>query len=186
MTPYMAILVDHATELLQSFASQTSTDARLWSQIMVVLQKSFEYDEGAFWTDEHLTKLLPTLVRQVEVVPSSSDIAAAAPGASALVASTLASFAGATSSPTLLKNLNHATLLHTRAADPAMRVLALECSSAVWRRKGEEMLEHAPATVADFLGECLEDEDGTVERTAREFQGVLEGFVGELGAFLST
>lgn len=46
MTPYTAIVLDHAQELLQAYVEGTLTDLGLWGQILVSLAKSFEYDEG--------------------------------------------------------------------------------------------------------------------------------------------
>lgn len=47
MTPYMATALDNVTESLEGFVAKAETDGRLWLQILVVLQKSFEYDEGS-------------------------------------------------------------------------------------------------------------------------------------------
>jgi U3 small nucleolar RNA-associated protein 10 len=49
MTPYTAIVLDHAQELLQSYVDGTITDIGLWSQIMLTFDKSFEYDEGGVY-----------------------------------------------------------------------------------------------------------------------------------------
>lgn len=47
MTPYMATTLDNITEILQAFVTKDEQDGRLWLQILRVMQKSFEYDEGS-------------------------------------------------------------------------------------------------------------------------------------------
>lgn len=54
MTPYTAIVLDHAQEVLQSYVEGSISDVGLWSQIFVSFQKSFEYDEGGVYSISHL------------------------------------------------------------------------------------------------------------------------------------
>lgn len=133
----------------------------------------------AYWTDELLTKLLPNLVAQLPVAYSFAD-----ESADAVYAKTMASLSGTTSSPSLLKSLNHTLLLHTRSDTPEIRLLALQVVEAVWTRSGDEMLEFVPHTVSDFVTELVEDEDESVEASARALLKVVEGLVGPLsGAY---
>lgn len=136
---------------------------------------------SAFWTDAHLTLLLPHLTSQLPFAPHLTLPTSTTP---TIYADTLAAFASTTSSPSLLKQLNTAILMHTRSADATVRALALDVTGAVWARAGEDMLELVPQAVSDFIAECVEDEDENVEKAARRVLVVLENLVGPLGAFL--
>ena len=150
MTPYTDIVLDHAIELLQAYSAEEVKDPGLWTQILLVFQKSFDYDQGAYWTDEHLAKLLPHLTEQLPFASSLTTTDASSSSSSEVYPTTLASFAGTTSSPSLLKSLNHAILMHTRSAEAEIRTLALEVTAAVWSRAGEDMLELVPQAVSDL------------------------------------
>lgn len=127
----------------------------------------------------HLNKLLPSLIAQTPLLPTLG------PTAGTLFGETLASLSSATASPSILKSLNHTLLLHTRSSSVPVRTLALQTASAIWSRSGDDMLEYVPTTVSDFVAECVEDEDETVEKAARAFIVVLEKHVGPLDAFFS-
>ncbi len=136
-----------------------------------------------FWTTEKLTVIIPALADQTQVVPRLSvPMETATEGLVAMFVS-LAQLAS--SSEVLLKILNTAILLQTRADETATRLAALQCLKAIWQKNGEDMISLVPETVAQFLSELMEDEHSDVEKVAREVLTVIEGFVGDLQGYLT-
>ncbi len=54
---------------------------------------------------------------------------------------------------------------------------------SIWSKQ-EEMVQFVPETVAQFLGEVLEDENGDVVLEGRKLLGRIEGMVGDLSSYL--
>ncbi|CED85640.1 Uncharacterized conserved protein [Phaffia rhodozyma] len=179
INPYMALILDHSMALLQSYAKKDITNVQLWKEVLAVFGESLECDEGTYWTDELLSKLTPILVSQLPVAYTFDSESAVA-----VYAKTMASLSAATTSPSLLKSLNHTLLLHSRSDIAEIRSLGLQIVKAVWEKSGDEMLEFVPHTVSDFVAELVEDEDEGVEASARGLLKVIEGLVGPLsGAY---
>lgn len=175
MSPYIAILLPHIEELFPAFAEGLLTDTSLWTLLLDVLDKSFEVDDGAFWTDALQLKVVPTLVDQL---PLFSDVSPSP------VARTLASLAGSTTSEPVLKSINSAICLATRAENPKTRMATLRAMDAVWEKQAEEMLQFVPETVSEFLAELLEDENSEVEGLARKVLARIEKMTGSLKEYL--
>ncbi len=165
----------HIEELLPVFADGSLKDTSLWTLLLDVLGKSYEVDDGAFWTDTLHLKLIPLLVDQLPLFPEIST---------SPVAATLASLAGSTSSEPVLKSLNAAICLTTRADMPRSRMAALRAMDAIWQKQAEEMLQFVPETVSEFLAELLEDENSEVEGLARKVLARIEKMTGSLKEYL--
>lgn len=142
---------------------------------MRVLGKSFEVDDGAFWTEALYLKLIPVLALQVSVFPDQTRIStdAALPYA-------LSAMAGSTTSEPVLKALNNRVCMLTREEDVSVRLAALRVLEAVWDKQAEEMVGLVPETVSEYLAELLEDENADVEGLARSVLGRIEKVTGSL------
>lgn len=46
MTPYTDIVLEHAIELLEAYAEEKIQDQGLWTMIMGMFRKSFDYDQA--------------------------------------------------------------------------------------------------------------------------------------------
>lgn len=178
LTGYMGTLLPLIDELLVSYSVGEIADAGLWALMLDTLAKSFDVDEGAFWTDASLLKLLPGLVAQLSTLPelASSDVS---PPARAIAA-----LAAATNGETTLKKVNMAVCMTTRAEEPRTRMAALRALDAMWERHADEMIPLVPETVAEFLAELLEDENSEVEGLARKVLARIEGVTGSLKEYL--
>lgn len=164
---------------MPAYSEGTTTDPELWTLLVRVLGKSFEVDDGAFWTEALYLKLIPRLAAQISVFPEltrSSTTSALAYCLSAMAAST-------TSEPSL-KALNTRICLATREEDVAVRLAALRVLEAVWEKQAEEMVALVPETVSEYLAELLEDENGDVENLARGVLGKIEKVTGSLKEYL--
>ncbi|TYJ57970.1 U3 small nucleolar RNA-associated protein 10 [Cryptococcus floricola] len=180
LSPYMATLLPHIHELLPAFSSGANTSLPLWNLLLGTLAKSFEVDEGAFWTDVSQIELLPLLVSQVPLFLQS----AGSPEEPRAISNCLASLAGSTTSETVLRRLNTSTCLVTRSDDPKIRLAALDALSGIWEAQAEEMVGLVPETVSEFLAELLEDESKDVEIAARNVLAKIEKVTGSLKEYL--
>jgi U3 small nucleolar RNA-associated protein 10 len=91
--------------------------------------------------------------------------------------------AASTTSENVLKSFNMAILMTTRSDDANRRLIALVVLEKAWQQQ-EELVQFAPETVAEFLSECLQDENGAVETAARKVLKRIESLVGDLSAYL--
>lgn len=182
LTPYMGTLLPLVDELLAAYASSEIADAGLWALLLSVLAKSMDVDDGTYWTDAGLLKLLPALVAQLSL--ASEELASAAASPDSPPAKTLAALAAATGSETNLKKVNGTVCLATRADEPKARMAALRALDAMWERHSDELIQFVPETVAEFLAELLEDENAEVEGLARKVLARIEGVTGSLKEYL--
>ncbi|CAK9783229.1 hypothetical protein CC85DRAFT_281973 [Cutaneotrichosporon oleaginosum] len=182
LTPYMATLLPLVDELLAAYKDGNLADSGLWTLLLSTLGKSMDVDDGAYWTDAGLLKLLPALVAQLAL--DDEELAIAAVGADSPPAQSLASLAAATTSETTLKKVNSAVCLATRADKPKARMAALRALDAMWERHSDELIQFVPETVAEFLAELLEDENLEVEGLARKVLARIEGVTGSLKEYL--
>lgn len=178
LTPYMATLMPFVEELLAAYSTGEVEDESLWALLLRVVAHSMDVDDGVFWTDATLLKLLPLVVEQLSLFP---DVTATPESP---VAKALASIAATTSSEATLKKVNSAICLATRAEEPKARMAALYALDAAWERHSEELIQFVPETVAEFLAELLEDENSEVEGLARKVLARIEGVTGSLKEYL--
>ncbi|WWD20373.1 hypothetical protein CI109_104849 [Kwoniella shandongensis] len=181
LSPYIATLLPHIQELLPAYASGEIADFALWKLLLEVLGKSFEVDEGAFYTDSHLLTLIPLLIAQLPLFPTATTSEG---GSSSAITRTLSSLAGSTTSEKVLRTLNTSICLATRSDEIKTRLAALRALDGVWERQTEEMLTFVPETVSEFLAELLEDESGDVEAAARKVLDRIEKVTGSLKEYL--
>ncbi|WVN90881.1 uncharacterized protein L203_106124 [Cryptococcus depauperatus CBS 7841] len=177
LSPYMAILLPHVHELLSAFSFGSLNSLPLWTLLLNTLGKSFEVDEGAFWTDTAILELLPQLVSQIPLYLSFNTH-------NRPISSCLASLASSTTSETVLRRLNASVCLATRVDDSKSRIAALDALKAIWSVQAEEMVTFVPETVSEFLAELLEDESKDVEILARGVLAKIEEVTGSLKEYL--
>ena len=180
MISYMNTASQVTLDLLKTFSQTTEWNHPLWISVMDALRVTFEVDEDMFWTTETYKQYIPVLVAQVESLGKQpgdiDDLTKAFAGmSSALVDST--------TSEVILKQFNAALLLTTRSENAQVRLVALQVLDAIWAKQ-EEMVQFVPETVGEFLNELLEDEEASVEQAARRFLKRIEGYVGDLSAYL--
>jgi U3 small nucleolar RNA-associated protein 10 len=143
-----------------------------------VLGKSFEVDDGAYWTDALHLKLIPELIGQLSLFTDLTSTSESP------IAHALASLAGSTTSEAVLKKLNTSICLLTRSDDAKERLSALRALDGIWESQTEELVQFVPETVSEFLAELLEDENSDVERLARSVLKRIEGVTGSLQEYL--
>ncbi|KAK4685034.1 U3 small nucleolar RNA-associated protein 10, partial [Tremellales sp. Uapishka_1] len=178
LSPYIGTLLPHIEELLPAYADETLTDLPLWTLLLDVLSRSYEVDEGAYWTDALNLRLIPLLVAQLSLFPEITS------SPSSPVSNVLASLAASTTSESVLRKLNQAICMATRAEEPKARMAALRAMDLVWEKQADEMLQFVPETVSEFLAELLEDENGEVEGLARKVLARIEALTGSLKEYL--
>ncbi|KAI6126293.1 hypothetical protein EDD16DRAFT_1553513 [Pisolithus croceorrhizus] len=188
MNPYMTVLIRSLTEGLQAFGtvntSYSTSDAALWSGIMLTLRKSFENDDGVFWREDKVAVVLPHLLSQLPTTVSLSSAHSSTPSGDnpkQLLIACLVSLVSLlpTGAADLLKRLNLSLLMHTRSEDARQRVLALECATEIWKAEGGKLIGFVAET-ATFITECAEDENDSVVREAHRLKNALEGVAGSI------
>lgn len=188
MNPYMAMLIRSLSEALQTFgtlsAPYSTSDAALWSGIMLTLRKSFENDDGVFWREDKVAVVLPHLLSQLPIsVSLSSAHTSATSGENPkhLLTACLVSlvFLLPASAADLLKRLNLSLLMHTRSEDARQRMLALECASEIWKAEGGKLIGFLAET-ATFINECAEDENDSVVQEAHKLKNAVESVAGSI------
>jgi U3 small nucleolar RNA-associated protein 10 len=178
LSPYIGTLLPHIQDdLLPAFANGSLADLPLWTLLHQTLSKSFEVDDGAFWTDESLLKLIPLLISQLPLFPQS-------PTEPSAPIQALSSLAAASASEALLKSLNTSICLSMRSDDARTRLVGVKALDGIWAAQSEGLLPFVPETVSEFLGELLEDENADVEAGARKLLGRIEGLTGSLKEYL--
>ncbi|WWC65921.1 uncharacterized protein I303_108543 [Kwoniella dejecticola CBS 10117] len=177
LSPYMAALFPYIQELLPAYAEGIITHRGLHTLLLEVLAKSFEVDDGAYWTDQLLLQILPNLISQIPIYPSGEPESEA-------IAECLASLAKSTTSENVLRRLNSSICLTTRSDDVQTRLSALKVLDRVWEKQMDEMISFVPETVSEFLAELLEDESHDVELAARGVLARIEKITGSLKEYL--
>lgn len=105
----------------------------------------------AFWRDDRLQQLMPVLTSLIPHAdapppPSSSGdpstISNDGSGSSSrdIVSASLVALCDAATDDALLKQLNLAVLMHTRADDAHVRIFALRCARALWSAHGRKLI----------------------------------------------
>lgn len=163
MSPYLSFLLSSFIESLR--VEDSLGPAQL--SIVQTLTKSMNVDEGgssppfslslninkktAFWRDDRLQQLMPVLTSLIPHAdapppPSSSGdpstISNDGSGSSSrdIVSASLVAFCDAATDDALLKQLNLAVLMHTRADDAHVRIFALRCARALWSAHGRKLI----------------------------------------------
>ncbi|KDQ16943.1 hypothetical protein BOTBODRAFT_144298 [Botryobasidium botryosum FD-172 SS1] len=177
ITPYMAILLPSITEQLQEFSRKKSGNPDLWLGVISVLQKSIAVDEGVFWRDDRLEKIMHPVVQQIAI----PNVWGAESGKE-LLTQCLTDIARAMTRDELLKALNRNILMQTRSEDPNVRLYTLACASHMWQEEGSRLIGFISDTIT-FIHECAEDENDEVAKEARKFKRVVEDIGGPLDGF---
>ncbi|KAI0311668.1 hypothetical protein OF83DRAFT_1068421 [Amylostereum chailletii] len=173
MTSYLSILLQPLLDILQSFSGEDAPDEELWASSMSTLTKSFDVDEGAFWRDDKLEQTLTPVINQVPVCAAINTAEA-----KAALADCLAALCDTLSDDASLKRLNLDLLMHTRSEEARVRILALQCSTALWHAHGMKLVGFVSET-ATFIAECAEDEHDSVVRATHTLKKAVEEASGE-------
>jgi U3 small nucleolar RNA-associated protein 10 len=133
-----------------------------------------------YWTEQRYQAIVPLLVSQIGGL---SRLQADNVKEAQHLADCFGALAASTTSENVLKSFNMAILMTTRSDNANERLIALIVLEKAWQHQ-EELVQFAPETVAEFLSECLQDENGAVEAAARKVLKRIEGLVGDLSAYL--
>lgn len=174
----MGTILPHLEELLPAYQDGQITDEPLLLLILDVLAKSFDVDEGAFWTDALHLEIIPLLVNLLDTpLSSSSDI-------SSHLAKCLGALAGSSHTEQVVKTLNTSICLASRSDTVSTRLASLEALESIWTKNPDELASFVQETVGEFLGELIEDENGDVEVKARKVLAKIEANTGNLKEYL--
>ncbi|EMD35136.1 hypothetical protein CERSUDRAFT_107124 [Gelatoporia subvermispora B] len=174
MVPYMAFVWQPSVKLLDDFSSGSLDNESLWLAILKTLSKSFENDEGAFWREDRLRQLVPSLVKQVDVC-----IRVNAADSKSALSECLVALAGVVNDDAILKSLNLDVLMHTRSEDARLRLYSLSCAGALWHAHGSKLLGFVAETTT-FIAECAEDDNDSVVREAHKLKSAVESVAGNI------
>jgi len=177
-------MLPHIEELLPAYANGEINDEHLLNLLLDVLAKSFDVDEGAYWTDGAYTKLVPSLVSLIDSPVTSATSLTSASSPAEHLAGCLGSLAGSTTTESVLKLVNTSICLASRSDTVSSRLSALKALEGVWTKQSEELTPYVQETVGEFLGELLEDENGDVEVLARKVIKTIEGVAGNVEEYL--
>lgn len=173
--------MDLSIELLTGFAEgKVKGQTDLWIELVKSLEKSSTYDEGTFWNPVRLSKLIPSFVNQVNLVPnsSSSKNAISESVLTSSISKTISSLAETVSEESSLKLINSSLLTKTRNSNIRIRISALNCLTTLWNNLAEAMLGLVPETTP-FLAELLDSEDSETLESTRMLVGEIEKVLGE-------
>ncbi|KAF7297329.1 U3 small nucleolar RNA-associated protein 10 [Mycena indigotica] len=174
MNPYMSFLLPSFVSTLKGYSNNKSSESALWQGILEIFAKSLVSDDGAFWRDDKLRLVTPSLIEQVPVcvrLGTDKD--------RELLSECLVALADSATDDTLLKSLNLDLLMLTRSEDVRLRIFALECATGLWTAHGGKFLPFVSETTT-FIAECSEDEHDVVVRESLRLKNVLESIAGKI------
>jgi U3 small nucleolar RNA-associated protein 10 len=178
-------MLPHIEELLPAYSKGEITDENLLNLLLDVLAKSFDVDEGAFWTDTSTAKLLPLLVALIDSPVTATTTLTSTSTPAEHLAGCLGSLAGSTTTESVLRSVNTSICLTSRSDIVSSRLAALKAIEGIWTKQSEELAPFVQETVGEFLGELVEDENGDVEVLARRVIKVIEGVAGNVDEYLA-
>ncbi|KAF8889071.1 hypothetical protein BD779DRAFT_1714897 [Infundibulicybe gibba] len=181
MNPYMSLLLAPSLAILGSPdpTAGGSEVPPLWICVIKMLTKSLAFDDGAFWRDDKLRQLQAPLIAQIPRCASWPGTSTGAPDARGLLQECIGALAESTADDALLKSLNLALLMHTRADDARLRIYALACVETLWRAHGGKLLGFVAET-ATFIAECSEDENDLVVQACLQLKDAVESVAGNI------
>jgi len=135
--------------------------------VMLLLQQVADVGT-AFWRDEFVRLIGPSLVRQIPVAANPQQ-----PWMVPLLADTLGALGGVVVDDGFLKSLNLDLLMKTREDAARTRICALQCVGRLWTVNGSRLAGWKHETLP-FLHECAEDENEEAVSEARKLKGVLD------------
>ncbi|KZT68072.1 hypothetical protein DAEQUDRAFT_348588 [Daedalea quercina L-15889] len=174
MVPYMSFIWGPILRLLDDYSKDSGHNTDLWTSSLVVIRKSLAFDEGAFWREDRMRQLVPTLVKQVPVCVKLRE----SQGRTALIDCLVATM-DFVNDDAVLKKMNIDILMHTRSEEAPLRLFSLSCSTALWKTHGGKLLGLVAET-ATFISECAEDDNDSVVREAHNLKDAVEAVAGKI------
>ncbi|PVG00071.1 hypothetical protein CPB86DRAFT_701979 [Serendipita vermifera] len=169
VTPYMSTLLDISPEILSRWAGTTRfTNFELWRSFLQLLVQTTTIGDSGLWRDEHIRKLIPSLVQQIRFIaawqrPWMLDLLCELFGAVGTVISDI----------TLLRALLIETLMTTREDNAVMQKCALECAHSLWLANSYRAASWK-VEIIPFLHECAEAENDEVAAIARRIKDSMD------------
>jgi len=166
--PYMALVLDSLCDILEGFVKKATADTSLWSAVIDLLLPSFTFDEGVFWRDDRLERLMKPLIQQVAIsVQLDIDDRREA------LIPCLAEFSHAITSEHLFRSCNNILLMETRAEDARTQLFSLRALTSVWKRNANRTAGLRTETIA-FIEDLAESENDDVAKEARVFKKLMD------------
>lgn len=176
--PYVLMVIEQMMSILASGVADAASQSGPWIYVVASLTKSFLYDtEGVWKQDSRNEKLMKLLADQLEP-KGVTRVATYAERMKAHLVPCLAEYAVSVGTEKNNKALNQAILARCRSGDVEVRLAAVWALQEIWEKAGEDFLPMLPQTVP-VVAELLEDDDATVERTARELALRVQDIIGE-------
>nr|XP_019009268.1 uncharacterized protein I206_05916 [Kwoniella pini CBS 10737]OCF48049.1 hypothetical protein I206_05916 [Kwoniella pini CBS 10737] len=180
LSPYMAILLPHIQELLPAYSEGLINHKGLHNLLLDVLSKSFEVDEGTYWSDQLILEILPNLISQISLdlneEEKDEDLTS--------LIECFGNLSNLINSENVLRKLNQSICLKTRSDNIKIRLTSLKILNKIWEKSINELISFVPETVSEFLTELLEDESNDVELSARILLNKIEKVTGSLKEYL--
>jgi len=176
MSPYMSFLLRPFLDILDSQSTPEGDNQVLWACVIEVITKSLNVDDGAYWRDDKLRQIAPSLVKQL---PRCIALDRDPTRNRTLLEECLVSLTDNATDDTLLKTINLNLLMHTRSESTKLKIYALHCSTALWKSHGGKLLGFVSET-ATFIAECSEDENDVVVRESLKLKDAVENVAGNI------
>ncbi|KAG8908257.1 snoRNA-binding rRNA-processing protein utp10 [Tulasnella sp. 403] len=176
-------------DLFNAFSQGTTRDADLWLSLLKMMHTSMVVDDGVFWRDDRLERLLPSFVKQITCtrhLPLKSHYRHTDPNTSKtqldiaeeVLSPCFSTFAHIITREELLNSFNRAILMETRTEEShGQQLLALRVLTAVWKREGSRTISFAAETLT-FIADLAESPTDSVAREARAFKALMDSMTG--------
>ncbi|TFK71529.1 hypothetical protein BDN72DRAFT_432062 [Pluteus cervinus] len=174
MTSYMSFLLRPSLEVLKHPMLTEDDHHTLWVCIVEVINKTLDFDDGAYWRDDKLREISTLLVKQLPACVETGE-----PASRTLLRECFTALIDNVTDDTLLKSINLNLLMHTRSEDVQTKLFALSCSIALWQGHGNKLAGFAAET-ATFISECTEDENDIVVQESLSLKNAVESITGSI------
>ncbi|CAG8668421.1 1431_t:CDS:10, partial [Acaulospora colombiana] len=154
ITPYLSNLLEISPEILSRWTETAGlTNFELWKSFLQLLVQTTTIDDNGLWRDEHIRKLIPSLVQQIRFIASWQR-----PWMLDQVCEVFGAVGITIHDITLLRMLLIETLLITREDEAAIQKCALECVHSLWLANSHRTSSWK-VEIMPFLHECAEAEN---------------------------
>ncbi|KAI1335753.1 armadillo-type protein [Xylariaceae sp. FL0016] len=171
VTSYATYITDTAVNVLNTVNIKNSEELELWTRVLQVLAKCFEYDQDEFWqAPAHFGAVAPALTAQFAHAASVDLTNVLIPA--------VVELAAAADSQEHQKELNGTLLKLLRSEQASVRLAVIKCEQTLTDRLGEEWLAMLPEMLP-YISELQDDDDEEVERETHRWIVGIEGVLGE-------